>query len=144
MHDDAYTTYGNVWYLGSDTNPYILCIGANRDYTGGALAIQHGCKVFEQHAFYYRAVTSITLPDGLVCIWDSAFAGNDGLSGKSIFIPGSVLYMGQTIFMYSRGMSLTLDCAATYRPDGWSEYWNLKNNPIISATTYSTYWGQSR
>lgn len=143
LNDAAYTAKNYIIYVGSSSNPYLLCIGANRSFSGGTVTIENGCKFIDSYAFYQRSVSSVTLPAGLLGIWESAFADNSALAGKTIFIPGSVLYMGQCIFQYNRGMSLYLRCGASSRPSGWSEAWNYKNNPIISTDTYSTTWGVS-
>ena len=141
LHDNAYTSVGGVLYLGSESNPYIICIGAGRSFGSGAVAICEGCKVIDRNAFYQRDITSITLPDGVVCIWESAFALNDTLNGQTVYIPASVLYMGPTIFRQLRNMTLTINCAAASKPEGWDDAWNYKQNPIISSQTHTTHWG---
>jgi hypothetical protein len=81
--------------------------------------------------FACEKLKSVTLPDGLTSIGQTAFQNCYDL--ETIFIPASVATMGNAIFRNCR--SLTIYCAAASKPDGWNSNWNTSGRPVVWGAT---------
>ena len=99
----AYKRYDTAYYLGNESNPYLCLMGTTSNDISGC-NIHKDTKVIAGSAFYYcQNLTSITLPDGLRSIGDSAFR-NTGLT--AITIPNSVTSIGNSVLViYKRGFN---------------------------------------
>ena len=91
----AYKRYDTAYYLGNESNPYLCLIEVTGTDISGC-NIHKDTKVIGRGAFSScQYLTSITLPDGLRSIGDSAFQ-KTGLT--AITIPDSVTYIGGSVF----------------------------------------------
>ncbi|MBE6958151.1 MAG: leucine-rich repeat domain-containing protein [Ruminococcaceae bacterium] len=91
-----YTQYGNYYYLGNDSNPYLYL----------AKALDTGikeCEIFSQTRFIGSSafsgctrLTSVVIPASVTSIGSSAFSGCSSLT--SITIPDSVTSIGNDAF----------------------------------------------
>ena len=77
--------------------------------------ISDGTKIILGHAFEETTLTSITIPDGVTCIGDLAFAYCSELS--SVTIPDSVTVIGDSVFHQCEQL-------ATINYGGTVEEWN--------------------
>ena len=89
-----FNEYGNAKYLGTESNPYFALIAANDD--ASRLTIHENTKIIRNNAFQYQnGLTSVTIPNGVRSIGDSAFYNS---SLTSVTIPGSVTSIGSHAF----------------------------------------------
>ena len=79
------------------------------------------------NAFGFGNITSIVIPNSIVSIGQSAFAGCKGLT--SVIIPNSVTSMGADVFSYCE--SLTIYCKTTTKPDGWNAGWKSTGSAVV-------------
>ena len=79
------------------------------------------------NAFGFENITSVVIPNSIVGIGQSAFAGCRGLT--SVIIPNSVTSMGADVFSYCE--SLTIYCKTTTKPDGWNAGWNSTGSAVV-------------
>ncbi len=79
-------------------------------------------------AFYEcSSLTSVTIGNSVTSIGSSAFYDCSRL--VSITIPNSVTSIGREAF---RGCSrLAIYCEAESKPNGWNDYWNYSNCPVV-------------
>ena len=102
-----YNQYDNAYYLGNETNPYLILMKAKNT------AIV-SCIISEQTKFIYGStvgsafhgcsgLTSVTIPDSVTSIGSSAFDGCSGLT--SITIPNSVTSIGRDAFYYCTSLT---------------------------------------
>lgn len=91
-----YNKYDNAYYLGNDSNPYVVLVKAkSEDIT--TCTIHEKTKVIYSSAFSgCSSLKSVTIPDSVTSIGDSAFYGCDNLT--SITIPDSVTSIGYRAF----------------------------------------------
>ena len=74
-----YNEYDSAYYLGNDTNKYVVLIEAKRTSIASC-DINDSCKIIYNYAFYdCSSLTSITIPDGVTSIGDYAFDGCSSL-----------------------------------------------------------------
>ena len=91
-------------------------------------------------AFYNCGkLRSINLPDTLTYIGNDVFAYDTSLS--SIFIPDSVISMGEMVFT-SWSENQIINCEATSKPNGWNEKWS--NYSYSSSAKATINWGATR
>ena len=91
-----YNEYGNAYYLGNNTNPYLVLVKAkNKSIT--SCTINANTKFICSSAFYEcRSLTSIEIPDSVTSIGAGAFCECRSLT--SIEIPDSVTSIGAGAF----------------------------------------------
>ena len=84
----AYNEYGNAYYLGNNTNQYVVLIKA-KSTSITSCYINDNCKVLYDFSFYdCNKLTSVTIPDGVTSIGISAFMKCSGLT--NVIIPDRV------------------------------------------------------
>lgn len=92
----TYNEYENAYYLGNETNPYVVLVKA-KSYDITSCTIHNNTKVIYSSAFYRRTnLTSITIPDSVKSIGKSAFSDCTNLT--SVTIPDSVKSIGESAF----------------------------------------------
>ena len=99
----TYNEYDNAYYLGNETNPYLVLMKAKDiDITS--------CAICEQTKFIYGSafsgcsgLTSVTIPDSVTIIGNYAFEDCTGLT--SITIPDSVTIIGSDVFSGCRNIA---------------------------------------
>ena len=92
----AFNKYDNAYYLGNDTNKYVVLIKA-KTTTVASCNINDSCKIIYSSAFEgCSSLTSITIPDGVTSIGSHAFYGCSSLT--SITIPDGVTSIGSYAF----------------------------------------------
>ena len=108
-----YNEYGNAYYLGNSTNPYLVLVSAKSD-TITRCNIHTSTKAIQGGAFSdCENLTSIALPDGITCIEEYTFDECAGL--RSVSIPATVNYIGDEAFEDCQNLqSLTLPEAVTF------------------------------
>lgn len=97
-----YNEYDNAYYLGNETNPYVVLI---RPKSGGITSciINDECKIIHDEAFHFSSLVSIVIPNNVTSIGESAFGGCFNLT--SISIPDSVTNIGQEAFFACYGLT---------------------------------------
>ena len=99
----TYTLYENGYYLGNSDNPY-LALAKYKDGDQESFVVNENCKFILGEAFDgYTALTSVTLPDGLLDIGNFAFDSCSSLS--SITIPSTVYHIGRGAFIGCNGLT---------------------------------------
>ena len=104
----------------------------------------------DYYAFQGGSLTSVTIPNSVTTIMDSAFSSNNGLT--SITIPNSVTYIGESAFTCCYNLSritipssvkticreafrdcprLTIYCEVESEPVPWNDNWNYDNCPVV-------------
>ena len=73
------------------------------------------------------SLKSITIPEGVTSIGYCAFY--DCKSLTRITIPSSVISI--VFFAFANCSSLTIYCEAESKPNGWDNYWNYSNCPVV-------------
>ena len=92
-----YNEYDNAYYLGNETNPYLVLMKA-KDTSITSCVISEQTKVIYALAFAgCTDLTSITIPDSVTSIGSSAFSDCSGLT--SITIPDGVTSIGVYAFL---------------------------------------------
>ena len=131
-----YNEYDNAYYLGNETNPYLVLVKAKdtsitscviseqtkviydsafRDCTGLLSAvIGNSVTSIGDRAFYNcSGLASVTIGNGVTSIGSSAFYGCSGLA--SVTIPDSVTSIGYAAFRNCTGLtSVTIPDSVTY------------------------------
>lgn len=96
-----YNEYGNAYYLGNGTNPYLVLVDII-DVSITSFVIGEQTRFIYDSAFYgCGGLTSITIPDGVTSIGYMAFAGCTGLT--SVTFNGTIdewNAIGKSIFWY--------------------------------------------
>ena len=131
--DDAF--YMTPWRA-ARVGPGILFIINDRivvnAQVSGAITLPTTITRIHKEAFIYTAIESITLPEGLEIIGDSAFQQCYSLT--SITIPNSVTYLGKEAFFNAGLQSVTMGSGLTAIQD----YAFYGNNLLTSITLPST------
>ncbi|MDD4154075.1 MAG: leucine-rich repeat protein, partial [Bacilli bacterium] len=112
-----FNEYDNAYYLGNDTNPYLVLVKAkNTDISH--CVINSSTKIIKDHAFYScSSLTSITIPNSVTSIGNVTFARCSRLT--SITIPDSVTSIGSSSFSGCSGLtSFTIPNSVTSIGDG--------------------------
>jgi hypothetical protein len=110
----AYSSLGGVLFNQSQTE-----LIEDPDCLGGSYAIPAGVTTIESNAFYYSAVTNVTIPDTVTSIEPYAFEYS---SLTSVTIPSSVTNIGEGAF------------SACY---GLADVYFLGNAPTAAPTAFS-------
>ena len=127
-----YNEYDTAYYLGNESNPYLLLIKAkSQDIT--SCEINENCKFIGSSAFNgCEYLTSISIPDSVISIGSYAFKSCRSL--YSITIPNSVTSIGGQVV--SDCWSLT----AIYYSGTYDEFNNItinaNNNDLTNTTKY--------
>ena len=110
--------YGNfndfeyIAYHDAEGNPYIAIAGYNGSNTD--VVIPEYIEVNEEQIVVEE-------------ILNSAFRDNTKIT--SIFIPDSVTSIGD--YAFRNCLNLTIYCEVDTKQDGWSNYWNYSNRPVV-------------
>ena len=108
-------------YSGSNTN---VVIPEYINVNGNEIIV----KTITKDAFYENdIITSVTISSSVVKIGERAFSNCSSLT--SIYIPSSVTTIGERAF--SGCSNLTICCEVDSKLEGWSNYWNNSNCPVI-------------
>ena len=92
----AYNEYDNAYYLGSDTNKYVVLIKA-KTTSIASCNINDSCKIIYNSAFKEcSGLTSVTISNGVTSIGRTAFSGCSGLT--SVTIGNGVISIGDSAF----------------------------------------------
>ena len=78
--------------------------------------------------FYSNGIKEITIPNTVNKINSRAFMFSEVIintSLKKIYIPSSVLYMGESVF--NNCPNLVIDIQHQQKPKGWDDSWNPNN-----------------
>lgn len=127
-----YNEYGNAYYLGNESNPYVALIKA-KDISITSCDIHKDTKVICVFAFRdCSSLESIIIPDGVTNIGGSAFYGCSSLT--SIIIPENVTSIGTWAFYSCSSLK-------TVYYGGTENQWNMisidtVNDNLESATRY--------
>ena len=139
-----YNEYDNAYYLGNDTDPYVVLVKA-KDTTISSCNINQSTKIIYNFAFSgCSSLTSITIPDGVTEIGQSAFSGCINLTSviigngvtiikygafsncyslENITIPKNVIQMEPGVFRECSSLTV-IYCCVKSQPDGWIN-WNI-------------------
>lgn len=135
VSDLVYNTYDNGIYLGNSNNPYHALMGLAT--TGPtSINIHPNTKVIAGQALANaNKVTSLTIPNGVRSLCDSAFFQMTSIT--EAVIPSSVTYMGETVFSNCHKLeTLEFQNAPTSIPGGFvSDCENLVALNIPSTVT---------
>lgn len=127
-----YNEYGNAYYLGNESNPYVALIKA-KDISITSCDIHKDTKVICVFAFRgCSSLESIIIPDGVTNIGGSAFRGCSSLT--SIIIPENTTSIGTWAFYGCSSLK-------TVYYGGTENQWNMisidtVNDNLESATRY--------
>lgn len=92
-----YNVSNHINYLGNETNPYVILMGVEEGLENtSALTIQQGTKIIDRLAFSGCEFESITVPNGVISIGDSAFWECWYLT--EVTLPESLVSMGSNAF----------------------------------------------
>ena len=72
-----YNEYGNAYYLGSKTNPYVALVYCN--YNEGSIKI-NGATKYIYTFMNFNGLTSITIENGIKTVWHNMFEGCNDLA----------------------------------------------------------------
>ena len=99
----VYNEYDNAYYLGNDTNKYVVLIKA-KTTSIASCNINDSCKIIYNSAFKgCSGLTSVTISNGVTSIGEYAFRWCSGLT--SVTIPDSVTSIGRTAFSGCSGLT---------------------------------------
>ena len=133
-----YNEYDNAYYLGNESNPYLLLVKA-KDTSITSCTINENTKLINNYAFKNcTSLTNIVIPNKVTTIGSFAFEGCSSLKSivipnsvtciemcafenckslERIYIPASVITIGWGAFLSCP--SLFLYCEAPYMPSEW-------------------------
>ena len=98
-----YNVYGNAYYLGNSTNPFVYLADAKNTYIT-SITIPDGVKFIGSSTFRdCSKLTSVTIPDSVTSIGHLAFESCSGLT--SVTIPDSVTSIGDFAFSGCSGLT---------------------------------------
>ena len=110
-----YTEYENAYYLGNESNPYLILVKAKNTNISNC-KVHDDTRYISSYAFRdCTALSSITLGAGVTYIGEQAFSSCTGL--KNIVIPAQVTYIGQSAFWKSSVTNVTFNNKV-----GWEIY----------------------
>ena len=108
-----FNEYDNAYYLGNNTNPYVVLVKA-KDTSITSCQINTNTKIIYTSAFgWCESLTNITIPASVVAIGDSAFGWCESLT--NITIPASVVAIGDSAFGFCDSLTgITVDAESEY------------------------------
>ncbi len=126
----GYSAFNNTAYYNDQNNWQngVLYIGNHlieaKDTISGAYTVKDGTKTIAPYAFYYRHITSITMPNSLTSIGSYAFEGCSSLT--SVTIGSGVMSINQWAFYACNNLTSVhiTDLAAWCAIDFQNEYAN--------------------
>ena len=93
-----------------------------------SITVSNKVTTIDENAFAVcTSLESIYIPDSVTSIGSSAFSGCSSLT--SIYIPNSVTTIGD--YAFRNCSNLTIYCEVDSKLEGWSNYWNDSNRPVI-------------
>ena len=98
-----------------------------------SVTVSNKVTTIDEYAFAgctsLESIYIVTINEGsqLTTIGEYAFSYCSSLT--SIYIPDSVTTIGERAF--SGCYKLTIYCEASYKPSGWSSFWNSSNRPVV-------------
>ena len=99
----VYNEYDNAYYLGNDTNKYVVLIKA-KTTSIASCNINDSCKIIYNSAFKEcSGLTSVTISNGVTSIGRTAFSGCSGLT--SVTIGNGVISIGDSAFEGCSGLT---------------------------------------
>ena len=128
-----YNEYNNAYYLGNQSNPYLVLIKA-KDTSITSCKINSNTRFICSDAFYdCIGLTEIIIPDSVTSIGEYAFSCS-GIT--SITIGSGVASIGWRAFEYSNNLA-----SVTFKnPNGWSaDGTSISNSDLSNATTAAKY-----
>ena len=121
----------NYQYYPLSDGTLSIAVGNNRDLQYLTIPKMHQGKMVTQIAdngfANCTALKQINLPDSINMIGEQAFLGCSSLN--SIKIPDSTSVIGN--YAFERCSSLTIYCVAEAKPEGWSNFWNSSDRPVV-------------
>ena len=133
----VYNEYSNAYYLGNETNPYVVLIKAK---SKGILTceINDKTKYIAYRAFYNcSSLENIVIPSSVICIDSNAFEGCYTL--VNIIIPKNVQVMN--FYTFYGCTNLTVYCEIGSEPREWSFYWKYCPGHSNGTSYCSIVWG---
>ncbi len=123
-----FNEYNNAYYLGNDTNPYLLLVKA-KNTTITSCQINSNTKFIGSSAFANcSSLAKVIIGDNVTKIGGYAFSKCKSLT--SITIPNGVATIGNGAF-YLCSSLMAINCKANSKPAGWRDQWVGNSNSTV-------------
>ena len=83
INDNAYNEYNGAYYLGNDSNPYVV-LQKMKDSNATSLTINNNAKFIMDWSCSYTQLTTITIPESVIWYSSDAFYGCSNLKTVTI------------------------------------------------------------